>query len=65
MVMHLPDSKLTQLNQALAEWQGKKAVRKRELLSLIGTLSHACKVVRSGRAFLRRLITLSTGALSD
>ena len=36
-------------------------MRKRELLSLIGTLSHACKVVRSGRAFLRRLITLSTG----
>ena len=35
-------------------------MRKRELLSLIGTLSHACKVVRSGRAFLRRLITLST-----
>ena len=55
MVMHLPESKLTQLNQALAEWQGKKAVRKIELLSLIGTLSHACKVVRSGRAFLCRL----------
>ena len=62
MVMRLPEIKLTQLNQALAEWQRKKTVRKRELLSLIGTLSHACKVVRSGRAFLRRLITLSTGA---
>lgn len=34
----------------------------RDLLSLIGSLSHACKAVRSGRAFLRRLITLSTSA---
>ena len=41
---------------------GKKAVKKRELLSLIGILFHVCKVVRSGRAFLHRLITLSTSA---
>ena len=34
--------------------------KKRELLSLIGLLSHACKEVRSGRSFLRRLIDLST-----
>ena len=27
--------------------------------SLIGLLSHACKVVRSGRTFLRRLISAS------
>ena len=62
MEIRLPDSKLTQLKQVLSDWRGKKAVRKRELLSLIGTLSHACKVVRSGRTFLRHLITLSTGA---
>ena len=35
---------------------------KEELLSLIGSLSRACKAVRSGRAFLRRLIDLSTTA---
>ena len=34
--------------------------KKRELLSLIGKLSFACKVVPSGRVFLRRLIDLST-----
>ena len=38
----------------------RKSCTKRELLSLIGQLQHACKVVRYGRAFLRRMITLST-----
>ena len=38
--------------------QHKKCV-KRELLSLIGKLSFACKVVPAGRIFLRHLIDLS------
>ena len=33
--------------------------KKRELLSLIGQLNHACRVVRAGRTFLRRMIDLS------
>ena len=41
-------------------WRERKASRKRDVLSLIGSLSHACKVVRPGRTFLRRLIDLST-----
>ena len=45
---------------ALTSWCGWKACKKRELLSLIGSLSHACKVVRAGRFFLRRFIELST-----
>ena len=32
---------------------------KRELLSLIGQLQHACCVVRAGRTFLRRMISLA------
>ena len=40
----------------------RKACRKRELLSLTGVLSHACKVVRAGRTFIKRLIDLSTVA---
>ena len=32
---------------------------KRALLSLIGQLQHACRVVRAGRTFLRRIIDLS------
>ena len=39
--------------------KGKLEVTKRELLSLIGSLSFACKVVVPGRSFLSRLISLS------
>ena len=46
----------------MERWAQRKACRKRELLSLIGKLSHACKVVRVGRTFLRRMIALSTSA---
>jgi len=42
------------------KWRKLEACRKRSLLLLIGILSHASKVVRSGRIFLRRLIDLST-----
>ena len=60
MEIRLPTQKLTLLKQCLGEWCGKKACRKRKLLSLIGLLSHACKAVKAGRSFLRRLINLST-----
>ena len=59
MELRLPKDKLTRMKAELASWRGKKACKKRELLSLIGVLSHACKVVRAGRTFLRRLIDLS------
>ena len=64
MEMRLPADKLARLLQTLTEWRGKKACRKRELLSIIGVLSHACKVVRPGRTFLRRLIDLSVAVIS-
>ncbi len=60
MVVRLPPSKLSHLQSQLANWRTRKVCRKRELLSLIGSLSHACKAVRAGRTFLRRLIDLST-----
>ena len=43
-------------------WRNCKAGLKREFLSLIGVLSHACKVVRAGRYFLRKFIDRSTMA---
>ena len=58
----LPAEKLERLRVELGKWRGEKACRKRDLLSLIGVLSHACKAVRAGRSFLRRLIDLSTVA---
>ena len=58
--IHLPQDKLSQLKSVLQSWRGRKACRKRELLSLTGTLSHASKAVRVDRTFLRQLIDLST-----
>lgn len=60
MEMRLPDTKLAKLRECLATWQGKKACKKKRVfLSIIGSLSHACKVVKHGRSFLRRLIYLA------
>ena len=60
--LRLPAEKLLRLKTLLASWQGKKVCTKRELLSLIGHLQHACKVIKPGRTFLRRMIDLSTSA---
>lgn len=60
MEISLPEAKLHQLKVAITEWKLKKKCRKRELLSLIGKLAHACKVVPAGRSFLRRMIITAT-----
>ena len=61
-VLRLPEEKLVRLKALISQWQYKKSCTKRELLSLIGQVQHACKVVRPGRTFLRRMIDLSTQA---
>ena len=45
MELRLPDDKLGRLKGTIAQWKLKKSCTKRELLSLIGQLQHACKVV--------------------
>ena len=60
--MRLPADKLRDLRQEVENWQPRKAATKRQLLSLIGRLAHATKVVIPGRIFLRRMIDLSTKA---
>ena len=62
MEIRLSTEKLVRLQRMIGSWSRKKACTKRELLSLIGHLNHACKVVKPGRPFLRRLIELSTKA---
>ena len=56
--LRLPDSKLPRLKTLLQQWGTKRVCRRRGLESLIDLLNHACKVVRPGRSFLRRLIDL-------
>ena len=56
--LRLPTDKLQRLKALLADWGDKKTCSRKELESLIGLLNHACKVVRAGRSFLRRMIDL-------
>ena len=46
----------------IKNWRGSKSCMKRELLSLIGQLSHASMVVKPDRIFLSQMIKLSTVA---
>ena len=62
MEVRLPQEKLRKLKTVLGTWRGRKACRKRDILSLIGSLTHACRAVRPGRCYGRRLIDLSTTA---
>ena len=57
-ILRLPDDKLQRILQTLSRWANRRACVRRELESLIGLLHHACKVVRPGRSFLRRMIDL-------
>ena len=59
MEMRLPPEKLARLKTMVAEWLGRKKATKRQLLSLIGHLAHAAKVVTPGRTFVRRMIDLA------
>ena len=60
--LRLPQEKLSRIQLLVASWRCRKSCTKKELLSLIGLLQHACRVVRAGRSFLRRMINLSSVA---
>ena len=57
--LRLPLDKLHRVQELVIEWRGKKACIKCDLMSLIGLLQHAAKVVRPGRTFVRCMIDLS------
>ena len=54
----LPNEKFERILTLLRSWVTRRTCHRQELESLIGHLHHACKVVRPGRAFLRRMIDL-------
>ena len=61
MQISLPQDKLSNCMSLLSQFQHKKKIQLRQLQSIIGLLNFACRVVRPGRAFLRRLIDLTKG----
>ena len=58
--LRLPPDRPQEISSLMMSWLGKRTATKRELLSLIGKLSFATKVVPAGRLFLHHLIHLST-----
>ena len=59
MSIRLPLDKLHKLNTSVLEMWERRKVTKRELISFVGFLSFACKVVKPGRIFMRRLLDLA------
>ncbi len=56
--LRLPEEKLARLVALLSQWTDRHSGTRKDLESLIGYLNHVCKVVHSGRSFLRRMIEL-------
>ena len=63
--LSLPEEKLRELKALIQSWVARKVTTARDLKSLVGKLENACKVVRPGRSFLRRMIDLLRGVKSN
>ena len=60
--LRISADRLRDLSSELRAWLGIKRASKRQLLSLVGKLAFASKVVRTGRAFLGRLLAAAKTA---
>ena len=56
----LPTNKVDRINGILKSFLDKKSCSKKQLLSLLGHMNFASRVIRPGRSFLSYLIHLST-----
>ena len=55
MEIRLPEDKFTRIRQEISKWLQKRKATKKQILSLVGLLQHATKVVRCGRNFVGRM----------
>ena len=60
--LRISAARLRDLSAELDDWLGRSKATKRQILSIVGKLSFAAKVVRSGRAFISRLLSASKHA---
>ena len=65
MTLSLPAKNLDRIQEELQQWSLRRSCSGHELESLIGLLHHAAHVVKPGRSFLHRLITLLLGRCDD
>ncbi|CAG2197904.1 unnamed protein product [Mytilus edulis] len=59
MIAKLPDEKLVRIKDILYSYLNRRSCTKREILSLVGHLNHACKVIIPERSFVSYLLTLA------
>lgn len=55
MEARLPHDKLQRIRSQVVTWLGRRKAKKRQILSLVGLLQHATKVVKPGRTFVARM----------
>ena len=55
MVTKLPNEKMERIHNEVAVWLSRETATKKQILSLVGLLQHATKVVRPGRTFVARM----------
>ena len=55
MEAQLPPTKLQNIRNEIKAWLKKRDAKKRTILSLVGLLQHATKVVKPGRTFVSRM----------
>ncbi|CAG2257766.1 unnamed protein product [Mytilus edulis] len=59
MIAKLPDEKLVRIKDILNSYLNRRSCTKREILSLLGHLNYACKVIIPGISFVSYLLTLA------
>jgi len=60
MEIRLPEEEITRIQNTLEKWFTKKSATKCKILSLVGQLQHAIKVVRCGHTFTSRMYATAT-----
>lgn len=61
MLVRIPQSKVLEIVDKIKSLLSKKKATLKEIQSLNGSLNFACRAIRPGRPFLRRLINLTAG----
>ena len=56
MTLRIPPDKFEEIQQVLANWEGKSSATLKQVQQLAGLLNFACKCVKSGRIYLSRIL---------
>ena len=63
MEVRLPPEKLARIQTSIQGWLTRRSATKREILSLVGLLQHAAKVLLPGCTFVSRMYSVEGSVL--